>query len=134
MGRLRSNETLGLLKKKIENREFHTPTYSSVWVSKLVSHILGTTQIKHLQRVSTKILKARNTGNNKKLDKVKKNEIKRQVVCQENTHTNIYILWTQKLAKITRRGISYKHTKYIQYAKCTELLQCKISHTIPQSF
>jgi hypothetical protein len=69
--------------------------------------------------VSTKILKARNTGNNKKLEKVKENEMNRQVVYKENTHTNIYILWIQKLAKITRRGISYKHTKYIKYAKCT---------------
>jgi hypothetical protein len=41
--------------------------------------------------VSTKILKARNTGNNKKLEKVKENEMNRQIVSKESTHTHIYI-------------------------------------------
>jgi len=36
------------------------------------------------------------TGNNKKLEKVKENEMNRQVVCRENTYTNIYIFYGSK--------------------------------------
>jgi hypothetical protein len=46
-------------------------------------------QIKNLQSVNN-ILKVRNTGYNKKLEKIKENEMNRQVVCKENIHTHTH--------------------------------------------
>jgi hypothetical protein len=40
--------------------------------------------------VSAIILKVRNTGYNKKLEKIKENEMNRQVVCKENIHTHTF--------------------------------------------
>jgi len=47
-----------------------------------------------------------------------------------DTHTQLI----HKFVKLTAGcGISHKHTKYIKYAQCTELLKCEITYTFTYS-